>query len=213
MILIPLIRTGENDELRYCLRGIAQYHPEQEVMIAGHLPQWVRNVQHVPFRDNQNYEYKTRNIYLKILEAFKHSDRVLFFNDDHFIQAQVDYVHHKGQMTMAGRNASGTYARLLQNTMETFPGCNDYDTHCPIWYERDKFAKLAALDWDRHYAYGIKTAYCVLNGIAGEHYPDLKFTAKVIISQTKGRPYFSTSDSCDIRPLAQLYPNKSKFEA
>lgn len=212
MILIPLIRNGENDELRYCLRGIEQHHPELPVAIAGYLPEWVKNVTHIPFQDNKNYEYKTRNIYLKILAAFKLTDRVLFFNDDHFIQAPVDYYHHKGKMTLEGRVKNGTYYRLLQNTTETFPGCNDYDTHCPIWYERNQFEKLAALDWNRNYAYGIKTAYCVLNGITGEYYPDLKFRDRVNLDKVKGRPYFSTSDCCDIRPLQQLYPNKSKYE-
>ena len=210
MIVIPLIQKDNYEELRYCLRAINKYHPEESVLIIGGLPNWIKNIIHVKHGDYSQIEFKARSIYEKIVEAFKHCDEMLFFNDDHHILAAVDYLHHKGPMTIEGRHPNGTYARLLLNTLNKFPGTMDYDTHCPIWYEKDAFKELSQLDWTKPYGYGIKTSYCNLNNINGTYYPDLKF--KTTIGDIADRLYFSTSDDCNLSTLELLYPNKSKFE-
>lgn len=210
MIVIPLKQQPSYNELIYCLRAIEIHHPEQEVMIVGSLPTWIKNVIHLPFKDGLHHEYKARNIYLKIKEAFRYCDEMIFFNDDHIILAPVDYIHHKGLMTIDNRHTLGTYTALLRNTMAKFPGCMDFDTHCPIVYNKENFAKLEALDWNKPHGYGIKTSYCMLNGIVGGFYPDLKF--RHTIGDIEGRMYFSTDDSCDLSKLKEIYKNRCKFE-
>lgn len=210
MILIPLISQPAYEELRYCLRAIEKYHPEQSVMIAGALPGWIKNVVHLPATDNPHHEFKARSIYSKIVEAFKYFDEFLFFNDDHIILAPVDYLHHKGPIDITNRQSNGTYTALLRNTLQRFHGANDYDTHCPIWYTKDKFEQLAQLDWNKPHGYGIKTSYCYLNELEGEYYEDLKFMRT--IGNIENRLYFSTRDSCNLDPLKSLFNVKSKFE-
>lgn len=206
MILIPLIAQPSYEELRYCLGAIENHHPEQPVMIAGALSSWIKNVVHLPATDHPHHEFKARSIYLKIVEAFKYFDEFLFFNDDHIILAPVDYLHHKGAIDLSNRQSNGTYTALLRNTLQQFPGANDYDTHCPIWYNKENFAKLAQLDWNRPHGYGIKTSYCYLNKLEGEYYPDLKF--KITIGDINNRLYFSTGDNCNLSPLNKIYPNR-----
>ena len=210
MIFIPLRNQTSYEELRYCLRAIELHHPDQEVMIAGTLPNWIKNVIHLPFTDAIHHEFKARNIYLKIKEGFRYTDEMLFFNDDHIIQAPVDYLHHKGLMIIENRHQNGTYTALLRNTLRQFPGCYDYDTHCPIHYNKEMFAKLETLDWNKPHGYGIKSSYCALNNLVGTFYPDLKFRHK--IGDIEGRLYFSTDDSCDLSKLKEILPNRSKFE-
>lgn len=210
MILIPLVQQNGYEELRYCLRAIEKYHPEQIVMIAGALPEWIRNVTYLPHGDYQHHEFKARSIYEKIVSAFKYTNELLFFNDDHIILAPVTYLHHKGPIDLSARQSNGSYTALLRNTLQQFPGANDYDTHCPIWYEKDKFAKLAALDWNKPHGYGIKTSYVYLNKLEGEYYPDLKF--RQTIGNIDGRLYFSTDNCTNLTPLKELFPHKSKFE-
>ena len=210
MIVIPLIQQANYNELKYCLRGIEKHHPKEQVMLVGALPNWVKNVIHLPHSDSRHHEYKARNIFNKILSAFDYCDRMIFFNDDHIIFAPVDYYHHKGKMTTEGRSPNGTYTALLRNTMQHFPDCNDFDTHCPIVYEKEAFLKLKNLNWCKPFGYGIKTSYCEINGIKGEYYPDVKFTK--VVGDITNRKYITTLDGCDLRPLDAVYPNKSKFE-
>jgi hypothetical protein len=212
VIIIPLRIQPTYEELRYCLRAIEQYHPEQKVMIVGELPHWVRGVMHVSYPDNPHYEYKARNIYSKVAAAFKAVDcsELLFMNDDHIILAPVTYLHHKGVMDPNDRHKYGSYTALMRNTVQVFGHVMDYDTHCPIWYNREMFSKLATLDWNKPHGYGIKTSYCALNNLQGEYYPDLKFDRA--IGDITGRLYFSTGDNCNLDGLKKLFPNKSKFE-
>jgi hypothetical protein len=211
MIVIPLTQQNSYEEIRYCLRAIDKFHEEQQVMIVGNtLPEWVKNITHLLHNDYPHFEFKARSIYEKILSAFDYMDEMLFFNDDHIILAKVDYLHHKGKMDPNDRHKNGSYTALLRNTSAQFPGCMDYDTHCPIWYEKEKFKNLAQLNWNKPHGYGIKTSYCSLNNLTGTYYPDLKF--RQTIGDIEGRLYFSTDNCTNLTPLKDLFPVKSKFE-
>ena len=86
----------------------------------------------------------------------------------------------------------------------------DYDTHCPIVYQKETFKALNIFNWEKPYAIGIKTAYANIAQLKGEFYPDLKF--KTTIGDISNRLYFSTGDNCNLAPLHKIYPHKSKFE-
>jgi hypothetical protein len=211
MIVIPYINTGSDVELRYCLRGVELHHQNIPVCIVGNPPTGLRNVFTLPANDSPLMEHKARNIYRKLKAVFDAGvESILYMNDDHFIQAPVAYLHHKGPMSIEGRPVNGTYTALLRNTLEQFPGCNDYDTHCPMWMHRSAFARLESLDWNKPHGFGIKTSYCVLNRLTGEYHPDHKF--RDVIGETKGLPYFSTGDYCDLSKLREIFPFPSKYE-
>ncbi len=100
--------------------------------------------------------------------------------------------------------------------MNAYPGCNDFDTHCPIIYRRDLFP---VLDMPR-FGIGIKTAYCTTNNIAGEYCPDCKIAQPLnevqILSTISGRMYFSIGDFAFLgaieKVLHGLWGEKSKYE-
>lgn len=212
-VAIPLKQQNNYNELKYALRSLCkQYSDCQLIIIGPKLPDWITKITHIDFPDAKGYEYKARNIFEKTLQAFEVTDRLLFMNDDHILLAQVNYSHHKGKIAdnIASRNPLGCYTQVLKNTEAAFGDVYDFDTHCPIWYDKEKFEKLTVLDWGKLWGYGIKSSYCAVNEIEGEYYPDLKFMDK--IRDYTDRLYFTVDDNCQLQGLQQLFPSKSKFE-
>lgn len=212
-IIIPYKRNGSGEELRYCLRGIAKFIEDPEITIIGDKPNWVRNVTHIPFKDNPLFKYKSRNIYEKI----KDHENFLFFNDDHFLlKPWENKFHYSGTIKQQfDKVIGGAYKQTLQNTLDIFGDIKNFDTHCPIFYERLNID----VDWNKGGGYCIKSIYCHLNGIEGEEYPDFKVRRliyeKELREAIKDRPYFSTGDALQpptITVLNELYPEKSIYE-
>ncbi len=227
-IIIPL-GTGslhDNIELRFCLRSIEKFITGvDEVFMIGERPAWLKNVVHIPAIDRPGSNYKQQNIYTKILAACADpalSDNFLFFNDDHFILkpffASMFPYHHKGKMSLECRQPHEPYYKTLKNTMNLHPGCLNFDTHCPIIYNKERFKALKMI-WPQ-YGYCIKSVYCSTGNIEGEYYPDLKIqgkkTAKEIRELITGRPYFSIGNGVFagqmVHVLNELFPYKSKYE-
>ncbi len=216
-IIIPY-RDFNGPELRYCLRGIEKFIDNPEITIIGDKPYWIRNVTHIPFKDNPLFKYKSRNIYEKI----KGHENFLFMNDDHFLLKRWENKYHysgtiKGQFNNV---VGGAYKQTLQNTLDVYGDIKNFDTHCPIYYKELYIDERSSVDWNKGGGYCIKSIYCHLNGIEGEEYPDLKIRRltyeKELRELIKDRPYFSTGDILDkpvITVLNELYPYKSKYES
>jgi hypothetical protein len=233
-VVIPLNNrsTQKNVELRYCLRGIEQrLRGVGNIFIIGYKPDWVIKCIHIPAEDDPRNRFRDRNIMNKMVAACKDS-RVskdfLMVHDDHFLLgyycADMFPYYHCGPLVPG----QGQYGKTKQNTisllnewdfMETI---NNYDTHCPILFNKEKFMRSVALaDWSKWYGYCMKTLYCVLNGIEGEYMDDIKIRMPLrhakIMEQIKDRKWFSIGDRCcseygmkDV--LQELYPDKSKNE-
>ncbi len=121
-ILIPLGKgsTWENNELRYCLRGIVKHLTVwNQIVIIGEKPSWLKpdyRLLHVSFPEKHSAINKERNIHLKIMFAIEKgfvSTNFLFMNDDHFLlhdfQAPLFPFHHKGKFNLNDYKVSSTY--------------------------------------------------------------------------------------------------------
>lgn len=234
-IVIPLgaRSTQKNQEIRYCLRSIEQHlYGVGNVFIIGERPEWLTNIIHIPFTEDPRNRFRDRNIMLKMAEACKDSrvsDDFLMVHDDHFFlydhEARAFPYYHCGPMVPN----VGQYAETKRNTILALSirddvnyVINNYDCHCPIVFNKEKFMRSVALvDWSKWYGYCLKTLYCVMNGIEGEYIDDIKIRvplkAHEIKEQIAGREWFSIGDRCfkdggmwDV--LNELYPNKSKYE-
>lgn len=233
-IIIPLNNrsTQKNMELRYCLRSIEQHlSGAGNVFIIGHCPDWVTNATHIPLEEDPRNRFRDRNICNKIIAACKNrrvSDEFIMVHDDHFLLADFEAselpYYHCGLMIPA----QGQYGKTKANTLSLLHDwdfvetVNNYDCHCPILFNKEKFMRSVALaDWNKWYGYCIKTMYCVLNGIEGEQVDDLKIRLPLKADEIKqaiaGRKWFSIGDRC-FRPggmedvLNMLYPKPSKYE-
>lgn len=231
-ICIPLgaRSTQKNQELRYCLRSIGQHLTGVgNVFIIGETTDWIQNVIHIPFTEDPRNRFRDRNIMLKISEACKDSrvsDNFLMVHDDHFLLADYEAgafpCYHMGPMN----EGHGQYGYTKENTRSLLSfteSFNNYDCHCPIVFNKQLFMRSVAMaDWSKWYGYCLKTLYCVMNGIEGEHMFDIKirmpWKSDEIKSAIDGRKWFSIGDRCfkeggmwDV--LNELYPKQSKYEA
>lgn len=206
--------------MKYCLRGIEKFIKEPEITIIGDLPKWIKNVCHIPFKDNPMNGFRSRNIYDKIMLV---DYDFLFFNDDHFLLEPFspDTFHYSGTLKWElEKKLSNSYLRTLQNTFNIYGDIKNFDTHCPIFYSKDILHDIV-LDWTKAQGYCIKTVYAAAAGIDGTEYPDLKIRGQLKEQQIKqlieGRPYFSTGNSAFnpsmINVMDEIYPEKSVYEA
>lgn len=201
------------------MRGIEKFIEDPEITIIGDRPGWIKNVNHIPFKDHRELRFKERNIFLKILLF----DRdFLFFNDDHFLLAPFhkDTFHYWGHLSEDILQPGNLFRITIKNTIDLFGRLKNYFRHNPLFIERDKLEVLQAIDWNKDYGYCVKSIYCHLNRIEGTEYPDLKIRAycmeETIKRLIENRPYFSTGSYSVNQPmikvLEELYPNKSKYE-
>lgn len=101
-IIIP-VKAGEiNEELRYCLRSIAENLPHRNIIIAGYKPSWITNVTHVDVQPNgeaNKYRRVSRNI-LAGAALEEASDWFTLFNDDMFVMSRMEEIPmvHRGHM-------------------------------------------------------------------------------------------------------------------
>ena len=234
-IVIPLgVGSRWNDtELRYCLRSVEKHLTGYgDVFIIGEKPSWLRNVVHIPFDEGfnpQSYE-KERNIYKKVMTACNDgrvTDDFLFMNDDHFLLQDYEAMKfpYYCQGWLSEFMTVTDYKTTISNTIELLwplgHDCLYFDIHCPIVYNKARFAWCLSADWSKYFGYCIKTVYCnSVEGLKAIEYPDLKinevYPADKIHKFIAGRPWFSIGDQARqgglLKVLQELYPNKSKYE-
>lgn len=228
-ICIPLNNrsTQKNLELRYCLRSIEQHlRGVGDIFIIGYCPEWVTGCIHIPAEEDPRNRFRDRNIMNKMLAASKDervSDDFLMIHDDHFLlkdyEAGVFPYYHCGPLVPG----EGQYGKTKQNTLNILGQINNYDTHCPILFNKGIFMKSVPLiDWSQWYGYCLKTLYCGVNLIMGEYMEDIKIRMPLKADEIKqaiaGRSWFSIGDRCwtegGMKEILQtLYSNKSRYEA
>ena len=234
-IVIPLGKGSRwnDNELRYCLRSIERFMPRSRVFIVGHRPKWVKNVIHIPFTDNPDYEAKERNIKNKFLAACDHpelSEDFWAFNDDYFIlqkpPARYPYFYDKCLSSkIATRPFKDHYQYAQINTYETLKNLGyttlNYDVHFPILYNKTKFREVMDLyDWNIQHGYVVKSLYCNTLEIKGTQTQDCKLTRRRLLADlqkwTKGKLMFSIGDGAINGQLERFlritFPYPSKYE-
>jgi len=226
MDVVYLCRTGENEELRYSLRSLANL-PHDRVWVFGGAPDWVRGVTVVPtFQRASKHAVTTRSL----RDACNHpdvSDPFALFNDDFYVTAPCADVPvlHRGSVAhvMADYAARlGVESRYLQGMAETRDLLRDLGIAEPLSYELHvplpvcKSEMLTALEIGM--AAGIpvlhkRTMYGNLWGIGGRRIEDVKvFDWRRPVPRG---PWLSSGDATfrRVRPvLSTLFPGPSCYE-
>lgn len=219
LCVIPYKDYG-GPELKYCLRGIEKYVPDAEIILIGKQPEWVSNVEHIPFEDEKLLSSKEKNIFLKILQVKRD---FLFFNDDHFLLQPFnkDTYHFSGSLsTRMNSYGVNPFSKTIRNTIEIIGDADNYFRHGPIFCRHVVLEALKVFDWDVPWGYCVKSLYCHYACIKGTEYPDLKIRIPLNHEQikftTRGRQYFSTGNLCMNKDMLDFlegtYPEKSHFE-
>lgn len=207
-------------ELRYTLRGIEKFVEDPHVILIGEKPDWMQNVEHIYYPDEDNLAYKERNIFQKILKVKRD---FLFFNDDHFLLQPLtpDVYHFSGSLTELAKSYGGNeFAQTIRNTIQIIGNADNYFRHGPIFCQYKVLEVIKMFNWDTPWGYCVKSLYCHYTGIKGIEYPDLKIRSAMTLKDlqlvTACREYFSTGvhslNSAMLAFLEQTYPDKSRFE-
>lgn len=233
-IVIPLATSKINHlDLRFVLRSIEKNVKNyKNIVIVGDAPDWIQNVDVVGCSDDPDLRWKERNILRKFQTAsMSHlvTDNFLATNDDIVVLKEIDATdypfYYKGTVSDSYKKNKLKYKATMWHTLKFltsrgFPDRN-YDTHCPIIYNKKKFLNsFTAADWGTPYGYGVKSIYCAVNRVDGVFERDVKITKKLPLNEIseicRYRDVISFTDAPlngDLKLyLEQIFPHKSKYE-
>lgn len=221
-------------ELRYSLRSMRKYlYRVGKVFIVGFLPEWVRDVVHIPM--NNPYTHNAgRNIYEKMRAACLNRELSAHFwaaADDHFLLGMLQergYPYfHLGTLehTLAKLNKESKFKPYVQVTYDALVArglpTKNFNTHVPMIFNKDIFLEIMdGFDWERPKSYAVKALYPNAMRFPGVQITDCKIhTAKTktaIYRFLKDAWFFSTNEHSineDMKAvLHELYPDPSPWE-
>lgn len=241
-IVIPLHEwTGtDNAELRYAIRSFEKFMPADNIVLVGYQPKWIKNVIHLPYRDDPSPYFREANIFLKLklyIDKLNDAEDFIYANDDHFLLRAFDPTPpypQKGALLDAffARTADDPYRKTIDNTIKL--GSNkqlNFDVHAPmlmnpkIFYEsfdikENPLVDKSRVDWSKKYGYLLKTLYAA-NKFSNYPTMDAKLNEPLTLHNSLSNtlaqlPFFSCSDKAwnEVleNMLQRLFPDKSKYE-
>lgn len=159
MDFVYIVKEDEkNEDLKYSLRSIAKFYPENKVWIVGYKPSWVKNVEYLPVKQSKD---KWKNSMLNITAACECpniSEDFILMNDDFFM------IEPKVPIEMIANSHLGLLSKTITKykTMKSpwfnaFPQIRDllkklgvsepyydYEAHLPLQINKKKFLEVLA---------------------------------------------------------------------
>lgn len=208
-IIIPYRKDTAYDgaELHYSIKGLRKFLPGRVITVGDTHPDADDNI---PCKD---VVHKQKSIVNKITAACLSgivTDPFICMSDDiYLLRPWVHGYYHKG--LLAHHKPTGIYARFASYTMRL--GCtHDFDNHCPIVYEKQKFIDRVTKPFETGHDYMIQSLYC--KDEPGTFMEDVKInrlmTHHEILARIAGHARFSTGPG-GITPMMRkvwegLYP-------
>lgn len=160
MDFVYIIKPNEKGtDLRYSLRSIAKYYPNNKVWIVGYKPSWVINVEYLPVSQNGTKWSNSTNNVIKACECEEISENFILMNDDFFcinpslpLETIID--SSLGSMDnaidrykkMHGNWAKGfEYVNELMNKLHFEKPYYSYEAHLPLRINKKKFLEVISL--------------------------------------------------------------------
>lgn len=200
-VMYPL-STGsswDNNEIRYSLRSAAKYFLDiGRVWIAGYKPEWLTGVMHIPVADSHR-KNKDANLIDKVLAACRSgiSERFVRLSDDQMFLRPIRFDNmwplHSADLTNKKDSnwGDGSWWRRVKQTRDELVArghecVKNYDTHCPMPYDRDQFVTVATqYDYPAGDGFTINTLYCNAAQVGGVPVRGWKYTARANCADTE----------------------------
>jgi hypothetical protein len=219
------VRQGDrNEELRYSLRSLANLD-HHRVIIAGHCPPWVTNVEHIPtVQTGSKYERAARN-WRAVCEAL--DEPFLMFNDDFFVMrpTTVETWHRGPLVDVIGYYEARGQSRYLNGMRRTaelldrlgYPDPLSYGLHVPMLIDPAWWLKMLTVTADEPGPLHLRTVYGNLAGIGGTYMADVKAHLTARTSQLRHSPFLSTDDDSFQRftiseKIRATFPESCRYE-
>lgn len=179
MDVVYICRPGDNEELRYSLRSIADNLAYNNVWLVGGKPDWYRGYHIAVKQTGTKYANGRKNL-RAVVDADLISNEFVLMNDDFYVMKPTEVVpyFHGGDImdkirVFEGFAANSKYLQMLWDTVHILarngsPTTLDYALHTPMRMRRDKLGPLL------EYEASIRTLYGNLNRVGGEYLDDVK---------------------------------------
>lgn len=182
---VYVCRPGDNEELRYSLRSLANL-PHRRVWVFGGCPEWARNVSHVSVPQDRTDAYA--NTTESLAAACRHpevSDPFILMNDDFFVTEPVESVPllNRGPVSDVVAADVARCNRKIGHVvgMETvaaflaargYPAPLSFELHMPMLVAKATMLEAIAICPDR--GMHKRTVYGAIAGLTGDTVPDCK---------------------------------------
>lgn len=157
---VYIVKEDEhNEDLRYSLRSIAKYYPENKVWIVGYKPSWVKNVNYLHIEQAGDKWKNSINNILAACNCPDISENFILMNDDFFMIKPTVPIEMMGNAALGllshsiikyktskspWHDAFGQVQVLLKklNIPEPY---YDFETHAPLQINKKKFVEVMNL--------------------------------------------------------------------
>lgn len=220
-VFYPLINQSawQYNELRYSIRSFVKYTAVDRIIVVGYKPEWLQNVEHIPFEDGPRKEY---NIHMKTLAASEVCDEFIQASDDHFVLAPTDFNTHYYSGFLRDKKYENKYQVKVDNTLKAVPNGVFYNIHVPMKMNSAEYKMIMSIyNWSLHELL-IKSIYGnFAEGYSQQYMPhDVKvshFMRRDAIDKfVADKGFLSVSDaglSVDMKAfLREKFPDKSIYE-
>jgi len=232
--VVYIVGTGskwQNNELRYSLRSIEMYGKNLgNVYISGNKPYFINNK--MKWVESYDIGFPSVNHWHKVRKFFMGTNvnKVLYMMDDVFFTKEIDLENYpyyqRGDLKEIPVDGDN-YHDCLNNTRIVLEKMNkpttNFEVHCPIIYERDKFLNLTdkfnSLRKEYKHFVGVRSLYANYYNIEGQFTKDVKIRGRHMnnLEEKMNKiDCFSIGDeTIELgmdKILQEKYPNKSKWE-
>jgi hypothetical protein len=230
--VVYIVREGDdNEELRYSLRSIAANLPHRRVVIAGHKPDWVRGVLHIP-TDQASQRTKYAKAMLNWKAAVNDdylSENFVLFNDDFYVMQPLEElpIYHRGPINNIidhYNKLGGPYVANMKRTRKLLKDLGadnllSYALHIPMVVNKTRYKFLlggleaAGYDLD---GVQLRSLYGNFWRLGGEYREDVKY-GKATDVPNPDSDFLSTldesfNDGITGKLIRQTFTEKCRYE-
>lgn len=221
----------QDNEIRYSLRSVEKYFEGAgRIFIIGTCPNFINKekVIHIPAEDPFNHKLKNAIWKLRIAcLTRKVGNPFILMNDDFFFLRRNFHVenYHKGLLALASKRHSthgGYYYKAIKNTIEILRDYGikkplNYDLHCPMVIEKDKFKKATDMVDFGVVGYLFRSFYGNYFRIGGKYRKDVKIYTWKERKELESMDFLSIDNSVSREAkfrhwMERKFPEKSRYE-
>lgn len=219
-----------NNEIRFSLRSAEKNFKFRNVVIIGELPDWARNVIHIPAEDLfRNKLQNARTKYLAACNDQRISKDFILMNDDFFFLKPIKKIPYYSRGTVnrqidIHQTKGGYYYESMKRTKARIQNLGfteevmDFEVHAPIVFNKEKLKNVISVVGGEHICL-LRTCYGNLQDVDFEVVGDFKSgdVGNFYKQIKKGRGFLSISDSMVISDefrkwIWETFPDPSKYE-
>lgn len=160
MDFVYLVRPGYNgEELKYSLRSIAKWYPNNKVWIVGYKPSWCVNVNYIPIKEKNEKWKNLVNDLIEVCNNQEVSENFIYMNDDFFaitptipldqlVESNMGLLSKQINLYERSKKPKNNWQKAFKNVdmlMNKIGICGpyyNYESHTPLRINKQKFLEI-----------------------------------------------------------------------